>query len=90
MLLATGAAFRPTPANRTWGACRRGVRDPYRRLALLEAISLRNDLQLLVTARGIDKAFLHMLRMKANGDEEDVVAYQAKVTVLTAENVPTA
>jgi len=54
------------------------------------AISLGNDLQLLVTARGIDKAFMHPLRIKANGDEEDVVAYQAKVKVLTAENVPTA
>ena len=43
-----------------------------------------------MTARGIDKAFMHPLRMKANGDEEDVVAYQAKVKVLTAENVPTA
>jgi len=28
--------------------------------------------------------------MKANGDEEDVVAYQAKVKVPTAENVPMA
>ena len=49
-----------------------------------------NDLQLLMTARGIDKAFCTCFLMKANGDEEDVVAYQAKVKVLTAENVPTA
>jgi hypothetical protein len=33
---------------------------------------------------------MHMLRMKATGDEEDVVAYRAKVKVPTAENVPTA
>ena len=54
-------------------------------LVLLEAISLGHDLQLVVTARGIAKGFTHALRVKANGDEEDVVAYQAKVKVLPAE-----
>ena len=54
-------------------------------LALLEAVSLGNDVQLLVTARGIGKGFTHTLRAKAKGDEDDVVAYQAKVKVLSAE-----
>ena len=57
-------------------------------LALLEAVSLGHDLQLLVTARGVGKGFTHLLRVKPNGDEDDVVAYQAKVKVLSVETVP--
>jgi hypothetical protein len=53
-------------------------------LALLEAVGLGHDVQLLVTrARGWQGLQPHAPR-EGEGDDEDVVAYQAKLKVLSA------
>jgi hypothetical protein len=52
----------------------------------LEATHLGRDIELVVTCRVASKGFTHATRIKGDG-EEDVVGYQVKLKVLSAEAV---
>ena len=55
-------------------------------LALLEAMALGQDVDLMVTARVSSKGFVHALRSpKPNDPDVDAVTYAAKLKVWSAE-----